>query len=261
MLDGGATGLLIAFSFISPANPYKCSLMAWKYISEALGMADGGRLRLLAGNLFTALGLDRLISDGPSERKVAFTVALIALCAKLTKADGVSLKVEADAFEQIYHVPPEERENVRRLFDLARQDMTGYDTYATRLSKLLDKEPELKRSVLHAFLHIALADGVLHEAEETYVRYVAVAFGCSPTAYRAIRAMFVHDETDPYIVLGIPHESSNDEIKRTYRRLARENHPDALIAAGVPEDYAAVADEKIRAINAAYDEIAKERGL
>ncbi len=233
--------------------------MPWKKIAEVLGVRDGGSVRALAGNLLSALRLDKLLASGPGDKSVAFTVALVALCAKLSKADGVTLNIEAEAFEQIYKVPEAERPSVRRLYDLAKQDVAGFEIYARRIARLLKDEPELKNNVLYALFYVALADGVLHETEEAYLRYVAEEFGCSTQDYRAIKSLFVDDADDPYVVLGIAPDCTDDQLKSHYRKLLRENHPDTLLAAGVPDAAIEIAQAKTAAINVAYDRIVTER--
>ena len=68
-------------------------------------------------------------------------------------------------------------------------------------------------------------------------------------------------DTDPYQVLGINQKTTDAEVKKAYRKLIRENHPDTLIAKGMPQEFIDVANEKMAAINAAYDLVEKERGL
>ena len=235
--------------------------MPWKTITRAMGFGEGGAVRSVLSSLCASLGLDQPSRSHAQQTSVAFTMAVIALCAKLSKADGVSLALEARAFEQVFHVPPEEEANVEHLYDIAKQDVAGYDAYADKVAALLADEPHLKRDVLEALFHIAAADGVFHGAEDAYLRDVASRFGIAEPEYRAIRAMFVRDPTDPYTVLGVSPGVSDDELKAHYRRLIRENHPDSLIAHGVPEEFLDVANRKVAALNAAYDEIMKERAL
>jgi DnaJ like chaperone protein len=235
--------------------------MPWKTITQAMGFGEGGAVRSVLSRLCSSLGLDRLSRPNAQRAGVAFTVAVIALCAKLSKADGVSLALEAQAFEQVFHVPPEEQANVEHLYDIAKQDVAGYDAYADKVAELLADEPHLKRDVLEALFHVAAADGVFHGAEDEYLRDVARRFGYTDADYRAIRAMFVRDPDDPYAVLGVSPAISDDELKAHYRRLVRENHPDSLMARGVPEEFLDVANRKLAALNAAYDQILKERAL
>jgi len=235
--------------------------MPWRTITRAIGLGDGSPVRTALETLVANLGLDRFWRSRSHRNSVAFTIAVISLCAKLSKADGVSTQLEAKAFEDVYHVPPEERANVERLYNLAKQDVAGYDVYADKVARLLAEEPQLKRDVLEALFHIAAADGIFHGAEDIYLADVARRFGFSDAEYRAIRALFVRDSNDPYAVLGVAPNISDEELKAHYRRLVRENHPDTLMAHGVPEEFIDIANRKLAALNAAYDQIAKERAL
>lgn len=224
-------------------------------------MAEGGAVRNAFGSLTTSLGLGRLFAATPANRSAAFTMAIIALSAKLTKADGVSIKLEAEAFEQIYHVPHEELGNVKRLFDLAKQDVAGFEAYAAQIADMLRDEPALKHDVFEGLFHVATADGLLHDGEEVYLKRVAHLFDINEAEYRKIRALFVRDESDPYVVLGIGHDASDAELRTHYRALVRKHHPDTLMAHGVPQEFIDQATRKVAAINAAYEAIARERGL
>ena len=78
---------------------------------------------------------------------------------------------------------------------------------------------------------------------------------------RTNTAQFVDDPDDAYTVLGLKRSNSDAEVRAQYRRLVRENHPDALMARGVPKEFVDMADRKLAAINAAYEEIERERGI
>ncbi len=235
--------------------------MPWKAITQAIGLGEGGAVRAVLENLSATLGFDRAQRTDSQSNSVAFTIAVISLCAKLSKADGVSIQLEAEAFEEVYHVPPEERAHVERLYNIAKQDVAGYDVYADKVARLLADSPELKRDILEALFHVAAADGIFHGSEDAYLANVARRFGFAEHEYRSIRAMFVHDPDDPYTVLGVEPDISDEALKARYRRLVRENHPDTLMGHGVPEEFIDVANRKLAALNAAYDQIARERAL
>ncbi|MBC7103559.1 MAG: DnaJ domain-containing protein, partial [Parvibaculum sp.] len=102
----------------------------------------------------------------------------------------------------------------------------------------------------------------VHPQELEYLRTVADIFGFSEIEFARIRASHLGQEKgDPYLVLGITPDISDEDLKKAYRRLVRENHPDTLIARGVPRELVTIANEKLAAINVAYGRIAKARGI
>ena len=241
--------------------------MPWKSISQAIGLEQGGSLRdalaavpaRLWTRLWTHLGLDRRPERTPAHRTVAFTIAVTTLAAKMAKADGVALPVEARAFEEVFAIPPEEAKNIRRLYDLAKQDVAGYEAYAAKIARLLKDEPDVLRSVLECLFHIAAADGILHPAEDKFLETVADHFGLSRREFLSIRAGFIADPASPYAVLDVRPDISDAELKARYRALVREHHPDRLAASGVPAELRAAADRRLAAINAAYEAVLAER--
>jgi DnaJ like chaperone protein len=225
-------------------------------------LLGGGPLGAIAGAFAGHMLFDRDAAGESGEPGIIFTIAVIALSAKMAKADGTVTMHEVEAFDRIFRVPPSEEANVRRIFNLARQDTAGYEIYAAQIARQLRGNPGLMEDVLDGLFEIAKADGVLHPAELTFLERVADIFGFSPDEFRRIRASHVEpDRADPYAVLGVAYGASEEEIKRTYRLLVRENHPDRLIARGVPEEFVRLANDKLAAINAAYARITRERRL
>jgi DnaJ like chaperone protein len=233
--------------------------MPRKPTSKAAGARKGGAVRGALAAVWAGLGLDRLVERTPAHRTVAFTIAVTTLAAKMAKADGVALPVEARMFERIFEIPDAEQGNVRRLYDLAKQDVTGYEAYAKKIARLLKEEHELLRSVLECLFHISAADGLLHPEEDEFLRVVAKRFGIGQLEFLTIRASFVHDPHSPYEVLGVRPNATDAELKARHRALAVEHHPDRLAASGVPLEFRAAADRRLAAINAAYDEILRDR--
>jgi DnaJ like chaperone protein len=220
----------------------------------------GGPIGALAGAAVGHMLFDREEAEG--EPGVAFTIAVIGLGAKMAKADGVVTDAEIAVFERIFRVPPGEAANVRRVFNLARQDTAGYEVYAAQIARAFRGNPAVLEDILDGLFEIAKADGVLHPGEQEFLERVAEIFGFAPNEFRRIRAShFGPDRADPYAVLGVDYNASDDEIKRTYRLLVRENHPDSLIARGVPEEFVRLATDKLSAINGAYEKIERERGM
>jgi DnaJ like chaperone protein len=235
-----------------------------KIAGAATGLAIGGPIGALLGGLAGHYAIDRENDEAADihEREVAFSMGVIALGAKMAKADGVVTKDEVSAFKDVFKVPDSELKNVARLFNLAKKDVAGYESYAKQLARMFQDDRETLKAVLDGLFHIAKADDVLHPNEEQYLASVARIFGFSDTEFAYIRARHLQaKERSPYDVLEVDPSISDAELKKRYRELVRENHPDRLMARGVPEEFVEIANNKIAAINQAYDEIAKERGL
>jgi len=239
-----------------------------KVIGGVAGFAIGGPLGALLGAV-AGHAMDRVRVRGrtagpppPQVRQSVVAVAVIVLGAKMAKADGRVTRDEIDAFKEVFQIPAGEMRDVARLFNEARREAEGYEPYAKQLGAMFAHQPNILENLLGGLFHVALADGVVHPSEIKFLQRVAHAFGFDDTTFDRIRSTFMgSDDTDPYALLGVTRETSNDDIKAAYRKLIRENHPDTLIAQGLPQEFIDVANEKMAAINSAYDRIEKERSL
>jgi DnaJ like chaperone protein len=204
----------------------------------------------------------RGLGGGEANRQMVFSVAVVVLGAKVAKADGVVNRAEINAFKEVFRVPPHDVGKVARIFDQAKQDAGGFEPYAQQVATLFRHEPAVLEDLLASLFYIARADGEIKRTELAFLKRVADIFSLSNVAFDRVRSIFMKgDAVDPYGVLGVSHNVSNEEVKRTYRKLIREHHPDAMIARGVPKSFIEIANQKMAAINAAYDQIERERGL
>jgi len=223
----------------------------WTLIAEklaAIGESVGAFLKDVAARRAT-----------PPERSVAFSIGMIALSAKMAKADGVVNEVEIAAFKQVFHVPDRELSAVARVFNLAKKDVAGFEFYARQMARMFEARSAVLEDVLDGLFHIAKADGAFHPAEHGFLEQVATAFGFTPADFARIRARHVVVADDPYLILGVDHGADVETIKARYRALVRENHPDRHIAAGVPQEMIELATERLQKINEAYDRIMRGR--
>jgi DnaJ like chaperone protein len=224
----------------------------WTRIADsisAIGDSIGGFLQKLASKRITA-----------PEKSIAFTIGMIALGAKMAKADGVVTDVEINAFKQVFRVPERELPAVARVFNLAKQDVAGFDSYARQIARLFHAKASVLEDVLDGLFHIAKADAAIHPNEILYLEAVAAIFGFSTADFARIKARHVADGfDDPYQVLGLDRAATFATIKQRYRKLVRDHHPDRHIAAGLPQEMITLATERLQRINEAYDRIMKER--
>lgn len=229
----------------------------WTRIADALSaLAKGEPLSVV---------FDRLRGSPAPDASVGFTIAVLALGAKMAKADGTVTRDEVTAFRRIFTFPPGEEDHAARVFDLARQDVAGFDAYARKIGRLFN--PEGRRicaddhhvlvDVLEALFQIALADGSYHAGEDAFLTHVAQEFGLDEACFRIVRARLVEGAPrDPYDVLGLPRDASRDQARAAWKALVRDTHPDVMQARGVPPEAMKLAERRLQLINEAWREIA-----
>lgn len=246
-----------------------------KVIGGVTGFAIGGPIGALIGAVAGHHVVDKKAGIqgqiGNEERQVAFTTAVIVLSAKMAKADGQVTREEVDAFKQIFHIPPDEISNVGRVFDEAKESAEGFEPYAEQIASMFAGEWHVLEELIGALFHIAKADGKIHPGEINYLRRVALLFGFSERDFERLQTIYLggwqgeggraEKADDAYEILGVERSAGDDDIKAAYRALVRENHPDTLMAKGMPEEFIELANEKLARINDAYDRIKRERGL
>jgi DnaJ like chaperone protein len=231
-------------------------MSVWQRLGSFLGSFS--QRTGVAGSLANALDPDNWLPGG---RDAAFTLALIALSAKMAVSDGVVTASEFRAFQRTVDIPAGIEQQVDRLFRMAQQDVAGYETYARKIGRFFHDQPDTLEHVLDGLFFIASADGMIHEAELDYLKSVSNIFGFDDARFEQLAAQHVvlDDSSDPYIVLGLAPNAPKDEVRRVYRTLVSEHHPDRLIAKGVPEELLDMATARMAQINAAYARIMKSK--
>jgi DnaJ like chaperone protein len=226
------------------------TMSIWTRIGEALtALREGESLAEVFGRLRT-----------PPEQTAGFAIAVIALGAKMAKADGQVTRDEVSAFREVFQIPPGGEKQAARVFDLARTDVAGFDGYARAVKRMFRDRREPLEDLLEGLFHIAAADGRFHPDEETFLREVHRIFALPERVFRALLSRYSPDAPpDPYAVLGVASGDSDDEIRQVWRRMVRDTHPDRMIARGVPEEAVRLATNRLAAINDAYERIMQER--
>ncbi len=256
-----------------------------KIVGGTAGFAVGGPIGALigavAGHAFDRyreeerlrlgrpdVGEPPLFYDDPTEtRRIAFATAVIVLAAKLAKADGRVTRDEIRAFRRAFQVEDDEVGNIARIYDQAKISAEGFETYARQIAALLGHDRYLLEELLSGLFEVARADGEINPAEVGFLRRVATIFGFDQATFQEVHGRFaaglrqMSGADDAYAVLGLSRGASDDEIRKTYRRLVREHHPDRLVSKGLPEEFVARANATLANINVAYDQIAKQRKL
>jgi DnaJ like chaperone protein len=225
----------------------------WTRIADALSaLSQGEPLSVV---------FDRLRGAAAPDQSVGFTIAVLALGAKMAKADGTVTRDEVTAFRRIFTFPDGEEDHAAHVFNLARQDVAGFDAYARKIARLFNPEGaricaddhHVLVDILEALFQIALADGSYHPGEDAFLTHVADEFGLDERCFNIVRARLVEGAPrDPYDVLGLPRDASKAEARKAWKELVRDTHPDVMQARGVPPEAMKLAMRRMQLINEAW---------
>ena len=233
---GSLIGGVVGFSFAGP-------------IGALIGSMLGGKI-----SSSRRTGFQR--SFAPPQQ--VFAISLIILTAKLAKADGHVSKEELIAIKQKLKVPDHEIDQVKKIFNKAKEDSLGYEPYAQQIAQIYQNNPAVLDEVINILFYIAEADGEVSNSELAMIRNIAKIFSLTDSQFEGIKeSRKSSDKLNPYVVLGC---SSNDDfatIRKKYLQLSKEHHPDILVSKGVPNEVIEESKKKMRAINSAFDKIEK----
>ena len=236
---------------------YSVRMSVWRRIGDFVAGATPAAFSNIIESVRTVFE-----GDPETRRQVAFSIAVIALSAKMAKADGVVTQDEIGAFREFFTVPEREAGNVARIYNMAKGDVAGFVSYAQQVKALFPGDRAILEDVMDGLYHIAKADGVIHAKEQAFLDTIADVFGIGEKSYERIKLRHMEpEEGDPYELLEASPKWDNDTLKAHYRQLVRQNHPDRLIARGVPPEFVAIANARLAAINRAWANIRLERGL
>lgn len=213
-------------------------------------------IRALGDTVAAFFGADR-----PAEASDTFAMAVVALGAKMAKSDGRVTRDEVLAFREVFRIEDADLPDVARLYDLARQDVAGFDLYARRIARMFAERDEILETLLDGLFHIAQADGALHENEILFLETVAEIFGLPDTVFEAVRRRNLPaTERSSYDLLGVSPGMTLAEIRRHWRRLAARLHPDRLQGEGLPPEAVRLTEQRLAEVNAAWESIRREPG-
>jgi len=230
-------------------------------IGGAIGFSFGGPLGMLLGSFIGG----RISNARPSvkhssfqQNREIFAISLIVLSAKLSKADGQVSKEEIAAIKDKLKIPKSEMSQVGKIFNKAKEESTGYEDYAEQIAEIFRNNINVLEEVINILFYVAEADGNVSKSEEIMIEDIARIFGLSTSQYDGIKeSRKSSDKLNPYLVLESSPNDDLQTIRKRYLKLSKEHHPDLLMSKGVPEEMIAESKNKMRAINAAWDQIQK----
>ncbi len=192
----------------------------------------------------------------PPERKIGFTIAVIALSAKMAKADGIVSKEEVNAFSQIFEIPKGQEKHVSNVYNLARQDIAGYEIYAKKIAKMLKNKKILLENIIEGLLFISIADGAYHPKEDKFVNNVASIFSIKRGRLEYLKNMYIDTSANSYYkILNVSPGDNLEQIRKQWKKLVLAHHPDMVLARGLPEEAIRLTTVKLARINEAWENI------
>ena len=226
-------------------------------IGFSLGGPFGALLGSFLGGKISNISSSNTFGNQQNSQQI-FALSLIILSAKLSKADGRVSKEELIAVKEKLQIPDSEIDQVAKIFNKAKDESTGYEPYAKQISEIFKGNQNVLEEVINILFYIAEADGHVSNEEESMIANIAFIFGLSQNQYQSIKeTRKSSDKLNPYIVLESQPTDDLKSIRKKYIKLSKEHHPDLLISKGVPIEVINESKNKMRAINAAWDQIQK----
>ena len=230
-------------------------------LGGVIGFSFGGPFGALLGSFLggkiSRLNSSKTIGNQQNSQEV-FALSLIILSAKLSKADGHVSKEELIAVKDKFQIPDSEIDQVAKIFNKAKDESTGYEPYAKQIAEIFRGNLNVLEEVINILFYIAEADGHVSNDEETMIANIAYIFGLSQKQYQSIKeSRKTSDKLNPYIVLESQPTDDLKTIRKNYIKLSKEHHPDLLISKGVPVEVINESKNKMRSINAAWDQVQK----
>jgi DnaJ like chaperone protein len=250
--------------------------MGWlgKVIGGAIGLALGGPLGAIAGVVF-GHGFDVDHSEvvehdgqrlsGNEQAQMVFFMATFSMLAKMAKADGRICDNELNTIDrfmdQDLRLNPESRKIAVTIFKTAAESAEPFENFAHQFYVHFNTQPRFLEIMLDILLRVSAADGRFSPEEERLMLSAVRIFNYSESDYLKLKAKYI-DKTDKYLaVLGCDKNDSDEFIKKQYRKLVSEYHPDKIASKGLPEEFNKFAAEKFREIQEAYEIVKKDRGM
>jgi DnaJ like chaperone protein len=232
-----------------------------KWVGGGLGWVFGGPIGAILGfamgSMFDGVKVDRTYYKGTARGD--FAMSLLVLAAAVMKADRKVVKSELEYVRSFFlsQFGIEETDRLILILKEVLNQEINLGEVSAQVGQFMDYPSRLQ--LLHFLFGIASADRQVDSSEERIIQEISGYMGIDPTDFSSIRAMFVKNINSAYDILELTPDATDEEVKKTYRRLAVQYHPDKVVHLG--EDIKKAATEKFQTLNAAYEEIKKQRGI
>ncbi|OQY02447.1 MAG: molecular chaperone DjlA [Desulfobacteraceae bacterium 4572_130] len=251
--------------------------MGWlgKMLGGTIGFALGGPIGAVAGAAFghsfdkksahisNVKSQHRLSND--EEKQMTFFIAAFSMLAKIAKADGNISKQEIDSIENFMtndlQLNPSDKKSAVIIFKKALNSNESFEDFAIQFYIVFKLQPQIIELMMDILLRVSTADGLISPQEEVLLLMAAKTFNFSNADYTRLKSKYIKETNKFYAILDCDENSSNEKIKKQYRRLVSTYHPDKIASKGLPEEFIKFANDKFNEIQTAYENIKKQRSL
>ncbi|MBU1171130.1 MAG: TerB family tellurite resistance protein [Proteobacteria bacterium] len=249
--------------------------MGWlgKVIGGTIGFALGGPLGAIAGAVFghsfdgqmvptPGAGRPRLSKN--EQTQMVFFVAVFSMLAKMAKADGRICENEYETVEKFIknelHLNSESRKIALTIFKAAADSQENFESFAYQFYEHFHSQPGFLDFILDVLIRVSASDGTLSDEEEHLLLSAVHIFNYPTEAYLALKAKYIDKGIDYHAILGCTRQDTDAFVKKQYRKLVSEYHPDKIASKGLPDEFVTFASNKFREIQEAYEKVKHERG-
>ncbi len=260
---GKISGGLIGFSCHSKILLFTGVILGFFF--DSFRLEGGLRTKLKLGpvlNFWYKVNPLKLALRSQEARDVSFVQSMAGLAAKISKADGSVSENEIRTFKKLFNT--DKNPQIARIFNEAKQTVSDYQSYAKQLKILSRDNLDMKESIIENLFKIAVVDGEVLSDEQDMLEDIANIIELPQGNYTIIKDRFIakpcNDSLqDYYQVLGVFYNAGDKEIKRRWKELINQYHPDLAQAKGASPEEIENYTLKMAEINNAYEQIMKSR--
>jgi len=254
--------------------------MSWlgKMIGGTIGFALGGPIGAVAGAAFGHTFVDKkeqaYLSSRPGtqnmlssneEAQLIFFTAVFSMLGKISKADGNISENEISAVETFMKTDLQldfnSQQTAISIFRQAINSPESFNAFAIQFYSVFKAQKNIINLMMDILFRVSAADGGISKEEEVMLLSATRIFNYSNADYERFKSRYIKETNKYYSVLKCDETASNEVIKKQYRKLVSEYHPDKIESKGLPEEFVKFANDKFKEIQEAYESIKKERGL
>jgi DnaJ like chaperone protein len=232
----------------------------------ALGFALGGPLGAILGAAIghgVSGGVGAARMDRHQQAQATYFVSVFSMLAKMARADGRVSQSEIDMVTQFMRqdlrLDHETEQAAIKIFRAAKDSPASFEQFARQFHQIFQNDRDMLYSMLDLLHRLAAADGQITTGEQELLSEAARIFGLQEQEYRHVVGNVPTDLDKHYAVLGLDRTATKEEVRSRYRKLVADNHPDKIMAKGLPDEFVEFAHQRFRQIQEAYEAIQKSR--